>query len=67
MAAVKKALDEAALVAGTLPTLSNLFFYFNIYDTNISYLETSGGQSSDLRLNDVHFFNSNVNWTSVTP
>jgi len=26
-----------------------------------SYLETSGGKSSNLYLNDVHFFNSSVN------
>ncbi len=31
-------------------------------NTNIySYLETSGGQSSDLYLNVVHFFNASVN------
>jgi hypothetical protein len=30
--------------------------------TNIhSYLETSGGQSSNLYLNAVHFFNTSVN------
>ncbi len=35
-------------------------------NTNIySYLETSGGQSSNLYLNAVHFFNANVNLTSV--
>jgi hypothetical protein len=28
-------------------------------------LETSGGQSSYLYLNAVHFFNISVNWTSV--
>ncbi len=33
----------------------------NIY----SYLETSGGQSSNLYLNVVHFFNTGVNSTSV--
>ena len=33
----------------------------NIY----SYLETSGGQSSNLHLNVVHFFNTSVNYTSV--
>jgi hypothetical protein len=33
----------------------------NIY----SYLETSGGQSSNLYLNVVHFFNSSVDQTSV--
>jgi hypothetical protein len=26
-----------------------------------SYLETSGGQSSDLYLNDAHVFNTSVN------
>ncbi len=31
-------------------------------NTNISsYLETSGGQSSNLYLNVVHFFNASVN------
>ncbi len=30
-----------------------------------SYLETLGGQSSNLYLNVVHFFNTNVNETSV--
>jgi hypothetical protein len=31
-------------------------------NTNIySYLETSGGQSSNLHLNVVHFFNTSVN------
>jgi hypothetical protein len=34
----------------------------NCLNTNIySYLETSGGQSSNLYLNVVHFFNTNVN------
>ena len=33
----------------------------NIY----SYLETSGGQSSNLSLNVVHFFNTGVSQTSV--
>ncbi len=33
-----------------------LFEYTNIY----SYLETSGGQSSNLFLNVVHFFNTRV-------
>jgi len=34
----------------------------NCLNTNIySYLETSGGQSSNLYLNVVHFFNSIVN------
>ncbi len=32
---------------------------------NCSYLETSGGQSSNLYLNIVNFFNTNVNQTSV--
>ncbi len=35
-------------------------------NTNIySYLETSDGQSSNLYLNVVHFFNTSVNLTSV--
>ncbi len=34
--------------------------------TNVySYLETSGGQSSNLYLNVVHFFNTRVNKISV--
>jgi hypothetical protein len=36
MAAVKKALYEALLVAGTLQTLSNLFFYFDIYAPSLA-------------------------------
>jgi len=41
--------------------------YVNIYlNTNIySYLEKSGGQSLNLYLNFVHFFNTSINWTSV--
>jgi hypothetical protein len=36
----------------------------NCLNTNIySYLETCGGQSSDLYLNAVHFFNTSFNWT----
>ncbi len=38
----------------------------NYLNTNIdSYLETSGGQSSNLYLNAVHFFNTSANKTSV--
>jgi hypothetical protein len=38
----------------------------NCLNTNIySYLETSGGQSSNLYLNVVHLFNTSVNQTSV--
>jgi hypothetical protein len=38
----------------------------NCLNANIySYLETSGGQSSNLYLNVVNFFYANVNWTSV--
>jgi hypothetical protein len=34
----------------------------NCLNSNIySYLETSGGQSSNLYLNVVHFFNTSVN------
>ncbi len=44
-------------------TLKNVNNYLN---NNISsYLEISGGQSSDLFLNIVHFFNTSVNKTSV--
>jgi hypothetical protein len=39
-------------------TLKNVHNYL---DTDIySYLETSGGQSSNLYLNVVHFFNNRV-------
>jgi hypothetical protein len=38
----------------------------NCLNTNIySYLETSGGQSSNVYLNAVHFFNTRVNYMSV--
>ncbi len=44
-------------------TLKNVNNHLNI---NIySYLETSGGQSSTLYLNVVHFFNTSINYTSV--
>ncbi len=36
------------------------------WNTKITaYLETSGGQNSNLYLNVVHFFNTGVNKTSV--
>jgi len=39
----------------------------NCLNTDInSHLETSGGLSSNLHLNVVHFFNGSVNMTSVT-
>jgi len=45
-------------------TLKNVNNYLN---TNIySYLETSGGQSSDLYLNVVYLWNTSANYTSVT-
>jgi hypothetical protein len=38
----------------------------NSFNTNIySYLGTSGGQSSNLYLNVVHFFNTSVNSKSM--
>jgi hypothetical protein len=38
----------------------------NCFNTNIySNLETSGGQSFNLYLKVVHFFNTSVGWTSV--
>ncbi len=38
----------------------------NCLNTNIySYLETSGGQSSNLYLNAVHFFYTKVNQVSM--
>ncbi len=39
----------------------NNYLNHNIY----SYLETSGGQSSNLYLNVAHFFNTSINQTSV--
>jgi hypothetical protein len=33
----------------------------NYLITNISYLETTGGESSNLYLNVVHFLNTRVN------
>jgi hypothetical protein len=40
----------------------------NCWNTNISfYLETSSGQSYNLFLNVVHFFNTSVNYSSVGP
>ncbi len=44
----------------TLKNVNNCL-NINIY----SYLDTSGGQSSNLNLNVVHFFNTSVNYTSV--
>jgi hypothetical protein len=44
----------------TLKNVNNCL-NINIY----SYLETSGGQSSNLNLNVVHFVNTSVNYTSV--
>ncbi len=46
---------KAAMEQHTLKIVSNCF-YNNIY----SYLETSGGQSSNLYLNVVHFLNTSV-------
>jgi hypothetical protein len=44
-------------------TLKNVNNHLNI---NIySYLDTSGGQSSNLCLNVVHFFNTSINYASV--
>jgi len=40
----------------------NLISVNNNFNTNIySFLETSGGQSSNLYLNVAHFFNISVN------
>jgi hypothetical protein len=39
----------------------NSYLNTNIY----FYLETSGGQSSNLQLNVVHVFNTSVNYTSA--
>ncbi len=56
---------------GFLYLLTLLFSWFknaNIcLNTNIyTHLETSGGQSSNLYLNVVHFLNTSVNYTSMT-
>ncbi len=46
------------------PSLKNVN---NCLNTNIySYLATSGGQSYNLYLNVVHFYNTRVDYTSVT-
>ncbi len=38
----------------------------NCLNTNIYfYLDTSGGQSSNPYLNDVHFFNTRVKWKEI--
>jgi hypothetical protein len=39
--------------------LKNVSYHLNI--NNYSYLEASGGHSSNLYLNLVHFFNTSVN------
>jgi hypothetical protein len=44
-------------------TLNNVNNYLNA--SSYSYIETSRGQSSNLYLNVVHFFNTSVNWTSL--
>jgi hypothetical protein len=41
----------------------NANYYLNT--NNYSFSETSGGQSSNLYLNEVHFLNTSVNKTSV--
>jgi len=52
--------DSIRMVQHALNNVNN-YSNANIY----SYLETSGGQSSTLYLNVVHFFNTSVNQTSV--
>jgi len=49
-------LFKAAMEQRTFKNVSNCLI-INIY----SYLETSGGQSSNLNLNVVHFFNTSIN------
>jgi hypothetical protein len=52
--------DTATMEQHTLKNSNNCF------NTNIfSYLVTSGGQSSNLYLNVIHFFNTSVNYMSV--
>jgi hypothetical protein len=53
-------LSRQTMEQHTLKTVNNCL------NTNIySYIETSGGQDSNLYLNVVHFFNASVNKTSV--
>ncbi len=48
--------QHALKIVNALKIVSNCLY------TNIdSYLETSGGQSTNLYLNVVHFFNTSVN------
>jgi hypothetical protein len=51
--------DMAAMEQHALKNVNNGL------NTNIPYIETSGGQSSHLYLNVVHFFNTSVNKTYV--
>ncbi len=52
-------LSDVVLYAMEQYALENVNKYLN---TNVySYLETSGGQSSNLHLNVVHFFNTGIN------
>ncbi len=46
----------------TLKNLNN-----NLITNIYPYLETSGGQTSNLFLNVPHFFNTGVNQTAVAP
>jgi len=55
-------------MAATSDTMEQwaLKYVYNHLNINIySYLETSGGQISNLYLNVVNFFNTSVNLTSV--
>jgi hypothetical protein len=50
---------QASLIVNGTAKFKNVY---NSLNTNInSYSETSGGQSSNLYLNVVHFFNASVN------
>jgi hypothetical protein len=49
-------MEVAAMEQRTLKIVNN-YLITNIY----SYLETSGGQSSNVYLNVAHFFNTRVN------
>jgi len=53
---------EAGASSGHITNLKqSILETFNIYDTNVfSYIVTSGGQSYNLYLNVVHFFNASV-------
>ncbi len=55
-----------ALVSNTCcSTIRSFLLHARESFETYAYLETSSGQSSNLYLNVVHFFNTSVNYTSV--